>query len=288
MTFLASLRAAFFIVAIFAWDPSMGTVENYRSAFYSLDELSTVAFFSLTCALALFWAEIYYIAIDNVAEYTYFTRPVTYIINLTAYIVAGYCTYRAVHASTDASDYIYWSFSILVAILYLLAAVIFTFYAFKAAQELHNVPLQLATRQDRTEELVQIFTVFMVALVTRAVLLIVMSDDNLDTDSTLSIIGLTMYFFFLEFLPVVFACVFYRVRREGDVFTKVSLSEVQATLEESQPLNSSSTSNALRMSSSSEDIYNPSSVHGDFGNSSSQKNAQQVASLLDKLNNGML
>eukprot|EP01039_Chlorochromonas_danica_P013089 gene13089-15106_t len=82
VTFLTATRASFFLVAIFAWDESAGEVNRYRGAFYSLDELATIAFFSLACVLALFWAEVYYIAIDQVREYRYLIRPMTYAINV--------------------------------------------------------------------------------------------------------------------------------------------------------------------------------------------------------------
>ncbi len=230
------------MVAIYAWDASEGEVDNYRGAFYSLDELSTIAFFSLSCVLALFWAEVYYIAIDQVHEYRYLIRPMTYAINVGAYIAVIGCAYAAVHASTATSSYIYWNFSLLVSILFILAALVFTFFAYKAATEIAVIPVHMATRQERTEELSRIFSIFILALVARAACLLLMSNDDLSTDFTVGIVLLTAYFVVLELIPTIFAIVFYRTLSihddsgSGVYGHKIRFEDVMASLEEVQPL----------------------------------------------------
>jgi hypothetical protein len=243
VTFLTATRASFFLVAIFAWDESAGEVNRYRGAFYSLDELATIAFFSLACVLALFWAEVYYIAIDQVREYRYLIRPMTYAINVGAYIAVIGCAYAAVHSSNDTSAYIYWNFSLLVAILFVLSALVFTFFAYKAATEISSIPVHMSTRQERTEELSRIFTIFILALVARAACLLLMSNDDLITDTSLGIVLVAAYFVLLELVPAIFAIVFYRtLAGQGDsghfaVYgQKTHYGDTHASLEEFQPL----------------------------------------------------
>lgn len=246
VAFLTAARTVFFVVAIFAWDSALGEVDKYRGAFYSLDELATIAFFSLVCVLALFWAEVYYIAIDQVQEYKNLIRPMTYAINIGAYIAVIGCAYAAVHASSEASSYIYWNFSLLVSILFGLAALIFTFFAYKAASEIAAIPVHLTTRQERTEELSRIFSIFILALLARAACLLLMSNDDLSTDSTLGIVLLALYFVLLELLPVVFAIIFYRTttyegKGIGVYSQRIRFEDVMASLEETEPLTGNGT-----------------------------------------------
>lgn len=223
----------------------MGEVDQFRGAFYSLDELSTIAFFSLACVLALFWAEVYYIAIDQVTEYRYLIRPMTYAINVGAYVAVIGCAYAAVHATSDTSDYIYWNFSLLVSILFVLAAIVFTFFAYKAAMEISSIPVHMSTRQERTDELSRIFTIFILALIARAACLLLMSNDNLSTDTALGVILVAAYFILLELVPVIFAIVFYRTVYDSSSSrvglydgVKMYYDDISATEEESLPLSS--------------------------------------------------
>lgn len=230
---LTITRASFFVIAIYAWDDSLGEVDRCRTIFYALDELATVAFFSLTCTLALFWAEVYYISVDRIEEYQQIVRPITFIVNILAYLAVIVCTVLAVRSSDDDSDYIYWNFSILVAILYLIGATIFGSFAYLAAAELSTVPLQITTRQERMDELYKIFYTFLTALCARATVLLVISSDSIGTSSTTSMMLILAYFIAVEFVPTVFAVVFYRVQEEGkDGY----LYEPRSSWEETAPL----------------------------------------------------
>lgn len=282
-------------MTIFAWDSTLGEVDNYRGAFYSLDELATIAFFSLSCVLALFWAEVYYIAIDQVQEYKNLIRPMTYAINIGAYIAVIGCAYSAVHASSETSSYIYWNFSLLVSILFGLAALIFTFFAYKAATEIAAIPVHLATRQERTEELSRIFTIFILALLARAACLLLMSNDNLNTDSTLGIVLLATYFVLLELLPTVFAIVFYRTSNYEDKTTgvygqKIRFEDVMASLEEVEPLSGNGAAQQTLSGSFSGTYGNPRRNSGKQQQAgimaSSPEDQITVETLLKRLNGG--
>jgi hypothetical protein len=296
VAFLTATRTVFFVVAIFAWDSALGEVDNYRGAFYSLDELATIAFFSLACVLALFWAEVYYIAIDQVQEYKSLIRPMTYAINIGAYIAVIGCAYAAVHASSEASSYIYWNFSLLVSILFGLAALIFTFFAYKAASEIAVIPVHLTTRQERTEELSRIFSIFILTLLARAACLLLMSNDDLSTDSTLGIVLLSLYFVLLELLPVVFAIIFYRTttyegKGIGVYSQRIRFEDVMASLEETEPLSGNGTNMPQPFSGSFSSGYSNQRPNSDkqqqpiiMANSPDEQLA--VETLLNRINGG--
>lgn len=270
----------------------MGEVDRYRGAFYSLDELSTIAFFSLACVLALFWAEVYYIAIDQVTEYRYLIRPMTYAINVGAYIAVIGCAYAAVHSSNDTSAYIYWNFSLLVSILFILSALVFTFFAYKAAMEISSIPVHMSTRQERTEELSRIFTIFILALVARAACLLLMSNDDLITDTSLGIVLVAAYFILLELVPAIFAIVFYRtLADQGDAGhfavygQKTHYGDTHASLEEFQPLSAPPMASDVSIGGTSGKFTSPAKTNPARPTSTGRfEDDLAVAALLKRLN----
>lgn len=208
---LCSVRASFFFVTVGSWDPEEGIVTSNKVAFYSLDELSTVLFFTLACTLALFWAELYYISVDKLSVFTSFVRPITNALNVSAYLAVAVCTYLDTTAFAGDSDYIYVHYSLLIAITYIFAAVIFGYYARAAAQELRVVPIHLATRQQRLNTLKGLAYVCITALLTRAIIVISLTGRILRTTSLMQQLLLFLYYFILELVPTITAVAFYRV-----------------------------------------------------------------------------
>jgi hypothetical protein len=230
---LCCLRAAFFGVAISSWNPSNGIIDSGKIAFYSLDEFGTMLFFSLTSILALFWAELYYISIDEVLTFTELVRPVTYILNIAAYVVVGVCIYLVAEMYTDEVDYVFIQYSVAVAVVYLIAAIIFGYYAVSAGQELNLVPIQLSARRSRMRTLKLLAIICISALIIRAVLVILLAGHRIETTTQRAQILVFFYYFLLELIPIITAAIFYKVEPlndtiEGDEYETAPLNPSRA------------------------------------------------------------
>jgi hypothetical protein len=208
---LCAVRASFFFVSIGSWDSESGVVISNKVAFYSLDEFATVLFFSLTSILALFWAELYYISIDQAHVFTNIVRPLTYLLNLVAYITIAICSYMVTVSYKNDVDYIYIQYSMLIAITYLLSAAIFGYYAHAAANELAQVPIQLSARKSRLRTLKVLAVICISALIIRPVIVFALTNQSLRTDSSLTVSLFFLYYALLELLPTIATIVFYRV-----------------------------------------------------------------------------
>jgi hypothetical protein len=212
LTYLfTSVRAAFFICAIHAWDPELGKVYRTKVEFYSLDEISSTLFFSLASILALFWAELYYISIDRVDIYNYLVRPVTYVINLLAFFGVIVCSIVVTNYYADDVDYIFLQYTILVTTTYIIAAVMFACYAYVAALELENVPLPITARRDRLFSLRLLACICIIALALKASASIYMNGRTVPTNNAMSLVLVYFYFFFCEIFPICVILIFYRV-----------------------------------------------------------------------------
>ena len=179
--------------------------------FYSLDEVSNILFFSLASVLALFWAELYYISIDRAETFTCIVRPVTYVLNAIAII--GVIILSCIVSKNFSSDvdYVFVQFAILVTITYLIAAIMFTYYAYMSALELEKVPLPMIARRDRLFSLRMLACVTIVALILKASAVLYMNGKSVATDTVVSLFLVFVYFVFCEILPVCIILVFYRV-----------------------------------------------------------------------------
>jgi Protein of unknown function (DUF1084) len=208
---LCAVRTAFFFVAVAAWDPYTGEVDADKVAFYSLDEFATVFFFNLTSALALFWAELYYISTEDQATFTTYVRPVTYFINIAALVGAALCSYYVSTTYSDDINYIFYQYTILVATVYFLSAIMFGYYAYVAAAEIKQVPVQLSARRSRLSLLRWLGTICISALIIKASIVIYLTGQTIPTTSNAALACVFLYYFFLELFPLVTVLIFYRI-----------------------------------------------------------------------------
>lgn len=211
VVFLCSLRTAFFVVSVDAWNPDKGIVVSEKVAFYFLDEFSTVAFFSLTSVLALFWAELYYLAIDMPYIFVNIVKPLTYFLNLVAYtVVTVYYCLTYVYYSVD-TDYVYLRYSLLIAIIFIFSALMFTYFAYAASHELNKVSMQLTARRSRVRALKILAAICITSLLIRPILLLMMTKQRLQTDTGPEIAMFIAYYLVLELLPILITMNLYRV-----------------------------------------------------------------------------
>jgi len=208
---LCSVRAAFFFVAVEAWDPIDGLLVKDKVAFYSLDEFATVLFFTLTSVLALFWAELYYISTDMAVVFSNVVKPVTYVVNAAAFVGVAIITYLVSTYYEDDVDYIFLDYTILVATVYLMAALMFGYYAYAAAMELKEAPIQLSARRSRLWVLRFLAIICIMALVIKAAILIYITGMSIPTTSDEALSLVFLYYFFLELFPLAVVLIFYRI-----------------------------------------------------------------------------
>jgi hypothetical protein len=138
-----------------------------RSIFGILDEIAIMIYFSLSCVLSLFWAELYYIATDSVHIYSDYIRPWTIELNIAAYI--GLVIFIFIENSSgkdDADGSMYYSgFSHFAAFLNFAAAIILSVYAIFVGVELRNVPIDLESRKERIKSLQVLASIYVISLI---------------------------------------------------------------------------------------------------------------------------
>lgn len=88
---ISFFRITFFIVAMNSWNVKLGEIKSNKLLFYSADEYATALYFSLTSLQSLFWAELYYISIQQLTIYTNFVKPITYLVNALTLIAIAFC-----------------------------------------------------------------------------------------------------------------------------------------------------------------------------------------------------
>lgn len=215
--FLFSIvRTAFFFVALDSWDPTTGEVTADKVAFYSLDSFASVLFFTLASALALFWAELYYISKNEEDEFNYVIKPLTYTVNILAFIGVAVCSYIVSTDYENDIDYVFLQYTILSATVYFIAALMFGYYAHAAATEIKQVPIHLSARKSRLRLLRILALIIIIALIAKASILIAVTGENLPTISAEALSLLFLYYFFLELFPTAVVLVFYRVESRGE------------------------------------------------------------------------
>ena len=180
---LCSVRVAFFVCAIKSWDPYLGQIVNSKVEFYSLDEFSSALFFSLTSILALFWAELYYISIDRADVFIWYVRPATNIFIMIAFAAVSICSWLVSKSYATDVDYVFLQYTVLITIIYLLAAIMFAYYAYVAAAELHKVPIVLSARINRLTSLRLLAVICISSLILKASTLIYLNGREIETVS---------------------------------------------------------------------------------------------------------
>jgi Protein of unknown function (DUF1084) len=186
-------------------------VVSSKVEFYSLDEFSSTLFFSLTLILALFWAELYYISVDRADVFVWWVRPIANLVIMSAFVAVSVCSYIVSTSYANDVDYVFLQYTVLITTIYLVAAVMFAYYAYVAAAELTNVPIGLSARKDRLSTLRVLAVICISALILKAGVLIYLNGREIETVSTTMLVCVYMYYFLCELFPMCVILAFYRV-----------------------------------------------------------------------------
>lgn len=235
---IALIRVSFFGLATFSWDSQKGEIKSNKVLFYSLDEFATVLFFSIVCLLTLFWAEIYYLAIDHIEEFKNRIRPITYLINVLAYFAIIICCIIASKFHSDYTNYIYAQYSIIISCIFLFGAMFFSYFTYKSSQELIQIPIPLSERKEKTRKLKSLAYIFIFSLVVRSILILIMTGKSLKTTSFISRLLASLYYLFLELIPLTVGLNYYKPET-----TESSYQNYFVDIEETTPLTSTLRSN---------------------------------------------
>lgn len=208
------VRIAFFATAFDNWDQEIGKFKHFHNLFHFLDECSKSCFLTTLSLVALFWAEVYYVAIDRIHIYSNAVAPVVIIFNLFAYAGIFYCTFF-VPLSWQSDAYVYEQFAVGLAIAYILCACLVFYFTMAAAAEINQVPVPLATRKSRTNHLYIIAFICPTALILNAAFCISLRNKALSTrpGEPVFLLSMCVYYVLLELLPLLVVALFYSNRQ---------------------------------------------------------------------------
>jgi Protein of unknown function (DUF1084) len=205
----------------------LGEVISSKVEFYSLDEFSSTLFFSLALILALFWAELYYISVDRADVFVWWVRPIANLVMMSAFVAVSVCSYIVSTSYANDVDYVFLQYTVLITTIYLVAAVMFAYYAYMAAAELNNVPIVLSARRDRLSTLRVLAVICISALILKAGVLIYLNGREIETVSIPMLVSVYFYYFFCELFPMCIILMFYRVEPLSTVDTGSDDGEVE-------------------------------------------------------------
>jgi hypothetical protein len=171
----------------------------------------------LTTILALFWAEVYYISIDDHEFYTNVVKPATYFVNFLAIICAAVLSYAINSSSHVDIDYMFQQVIIFTATIYFVAAGIFAGYTFLAGSEFKTAPLQIVARKHRLHLLRLLAIMLITVLIIKASILIYLTGKNLPMETTSDLLLVFFYFFLLEVLPLSIVLLYYWASDNGGI-----------------------------------------------------------------------
>jgi len=205
------------LVGVWSWNAngflSSRTNETLRSWFYALDLVSEACYFTAVEILALFWAELYFIATNRGRFYMRFMRPLTGVILLAVYGVAV-AMWFCVMSIWDNTDVLMTTpYSLVWAGLLLAVAIPFSVFAKGVISELRQVPIELQMRRQKLREVYILTAVVTPCVVVKAAVLVIISNRPLAIDTKAGMTWLALYFLGLELLPLVVALFFHRRRQ---------------------------------------------------------------------------
>ena len=209
----AAARTAFFIITSTAWDWEAGTLAATtplarRLAFYVLDQLPTTVLFTIYASVALFWAEMFFVATDATLLYDGYARPADSIANVAVYTLL--MLQWAALANRSYAFYASGPYAVVSAALYALAAVLLVGFGRAAAFELKRVPIEGLLRRKKLREIGALTSAGAVATLGRGAALLAVRDRPLPLEGPWDALVVAGYFGLLELAPILLVLYYYR------------------------------------------------------------------------------
>lgn len=210
---LCSIRAVFFLIGpSIGWWSNTGAVSgpiseiHHGILFILLNQLPTVLLFSTFSLLVLFWAEIYYDAIDQETHFRRVVRPFILGFNAISYLVEGV----VLGVSTRDSRHELWIVSAAYfALVFAIASLGFVFYGLRVYDLVRKVPVHFKILGRVLREVGGITLVCGLCFSLRAGLSCynAISDDLIEKENA---VVLVIYYFGLEIVPSIVLLYFHR------------------------------------------------------------------------------
>ena len=213
VTLCAAARCAFFAHASTLWDWEAGTVSAFatpapRLAFYVLDQLPTTVLFTIYASVALFWAEMVFVATDGALLYEDYARPADAVVNAATYALL--VMQWAALANRSYAFYAPGPYALVSAALYAFAAALLVGFGRAAAYELRRVPIEGVLRRKKLREIGALTSAGAFATLGRSVALLAVRDRALPLEGPWDALVAAGYFGLLELAPVLLVLYYYR------------------------------------------------------------------------------
>ncbi|KAF0715788.1 Aste57867_3157 [Aphanomyces stellatus] len=188
-----------------------------RQAFYILDQLPNMLFFSIYLVMGLFWAEIYYNATDQLEVFTHVVKPVSKVIHVAAYLLqlGLWGLYADPWRSED--HYFGRGYAAFSATVFGIVTVAFLVFGRLAFVELRAVPVDLPIRAKKLKEVTAMTTICTTCFTCRSLLVLYLSQDHVQLSDHLTWVMIVLYYSIFELLPIVVILHFHRRFPRPDV-----------------------------------------------------------------------
>ncbi|CAM9182729.1 unnamed protein product [Phaeothamnion confervicola] len=208
------LRVAWLVIMARCWDASAGTVsaitsEPLRLTFYAFDGLCAVLLVRVYVRVALFWAELYYLATDEnerVGPATAVSAAIS--AAAVATLVAGVALYATLWPSADR--YAPLPAAAAAAAFFLAAGAALGYYSRRAAAELKLVPIELQMRRRRAADVGAVAAALTACAVLRAAALGALAGRKVPLDAPAAAARAAAYLLALELTPLLLVLAHHR------------------------------------------------------------------------------
>jgi len=213
-------RGILFVITLTLWDQEAGSLSTHNSTaqrmvFYFLDQMASLMAFSSELLLAVFWAELYYIATSRAGFYRRIIHPIFITINVL--VLSGALIIWILYGTTwnHFDLYIYWPYSLYIGMLYMMAVGLLASFGRHAFLELTLVPIEIPLRRQKLQEITTVTGICGTTLFMKALAILYIADRALVFKTLSQQFLVLAYFFALEWLPSVVILYFNRRRPDS-------------------------------------------------------------------------
>ncbi|CAM9310013.1 unnamed protein product, partial [Choristocarpus tenellus] len=144
-----------------------------------MDEVPTTVIFTLYLALAVYWAELYFLSLDNLHEPRTWLRRTERWSNILAYTLLTVNLFIRGTIRQQNDIYLGHPYAYVTAAAYVLAAGFFLVAAVYTAAEFRNVPIQVQMRQKRVSDVSRNTIICTTCILLRAAALIYLAQERI-------------------------------------------------------------------------------------------------------------
>lgn len=221
---LITICRMFFTLAIgsFNWcDVSSGSLSEQcdRNVYYITEQTPNLCFFSLCTLLVVFWAEVYYNAIDQRFQIEYTVKPIAKGLNAILYLFQIGLWWFYATTWTKERHYVSYAYAVLTSLSFLILCVAFVCYGYLAHAQMRLIPVELMIRMRKLKQVAMVTSVWTSCFTLRSIILLLLSVQQQQLHERFSWMVIAVYFGLLEVIPCLLILYYYRhvpIREEDD------------------------------------------------------------------------